>query len=66
MGLVVVYHGFRGVLGLALVYHGFGGGGGFLGFAVVCMALGGSWVLPLYVIALGGRVLGLPVIYNGF
>ena len=40
-----------GVLGLAVVYHGFRGGG--------------SWVLPLYIMALGG-VLGLAVVYHSF
>ena len=44
MCLAVVYHGLRGggFLGLSVVYHGFRGGG--------------SWILQLYIMALGGGI----------
>ena len=42
LSLVVVYHGFRGVMGLSVAY----------------LSFRGSWVLPLYIIALCGEILG--------
>ena len=64
MDLAVVYYGFRGGGVLPLYNMGLGGGAG--PCRCISRFLGGSEVLPLYIMAIweGGGVLGLAVVYH--